>query len=97
MKKIVSLFAFSALLFSMNVSAQQEPKQKKKKAKTEKSASTEDKKSCDKGEEKKGGCCSSKKAAEDKNLKYLYFIFKAFHRFETLFLITIVVYYIFHP
>ena len=44
MKKSVLMTAVVALLFSMNVSAQQEPKQKKK-VKTEKSCSAEEKKS----------------------------------------------------
>jgi hypothetical protein len=52
-----------ALVFSITLSAQEEPKQEKK-AKTEKSCSTAEKKSC--GTAKKGGCCASKKAAEEK-------------------------------
>ena len=66
MKKLVSIMAVAAFMFSMNVNAQ-EPKQKAKKetAKTEKSCSTADKKSCG-SEAKSGGCCSSKKATEKK-------------------------------
>ena len=66
MNKLVSIIATVALLFSINVNAQQEPKQKKKKAKTEKSCSTDEKKSCGTNE-KKGGCCSSKKSEEKKS------------------------------
>ncbi|MBY0485625.1 MAG: hypothetical protein K2P85_00300 [Flavobacteriaceae bacterium] len=55
MKKVVSMLAVVAFLFSMNVNAQ-EPAKKTKKAKTEKS--------CDK--DKKGGCCAGKKADEKK-------------------------------
>lgn len=64
MKKLVSILAVAAFMFSMNVSAQ-EPQEKEKKAKTEKSCSTAEKKSCSSGE-KKGGCCASKKAADKK-------------------------------
>jgi len=66
MKKLVSILAVAAFMFSMTFNAQ-EPKQKAKKetAKTEKSCSTEDKKSCG-TEAKSGGCCSSKKAATKK-------------------------------
>ena len=58
MKKLVSIMAVAAFMFSMNVNAQ-EPKQKAKKetAKTEKSCGSE---------AKSGGCCSSKKATEKK-------------------------------
>lgn len=67
MKKVASMLAVVAFLFSMNINAQEtEPKQKKKKAKTEKACSTEEKKSCSSAE-KKGGCCSSKKAEEKKS------------------------------
>ncbi|WP_396211387.1 hypothetical protein [Flavobacterium sp.] len=64
MKKLVSILAVAAFMFSMNVSAQ-EPQEKEKKAKTEKSCSTEEKKACGTAE-KKAGCCSAKKAKEDK-------------------------------
>lgn len=70
MKNLVSTIAAVALLFSINVSAQQqEPVQKKKKAKTEKSCSPEDKKSCGSNDksEKKGGCCSAKTATPSKS------------------------------
>lgn len=69
MKKIVSIFAISALFLSINANAQQSPKQKKQKAKTEKTCTAEEKKSCSAeekkscGAEKKAGCCSSKKAS----------------------------------
>ena len=65
MKKLVSTFAAVALLFALNVNANNtDPKQKKKNAKTEKSCSTEEKKSC--GTEKKAGCCAAKKADDKK-------------------------------
>jgi hypothetical protein len=60
MKKLISIFTLVALVFSITLSAQEEPK----KAKTEKSCSKEMKKSC--GTEKKAGCCAAKKAAEKK-------------------------------
>jgi hypothetical protein len=63
MKKLISVFTLVALVFSITLSAQEEPKQEKK-AKSEKSCSTAEKKSC--GKEKKAGCCASKKAAEEK-------------------------------
>ncbi len=63
MKKLISVFTLVALVFSITLSAQEEPKQEKK-AKTEKSCSTAEKKSC--GTPKKGGCCASKKATEEK-------------------------------
>ena len=67
MKKLVSMMAVAAFMFSMTVNAQ-EPKQKAKKetAKTEKSCATAEKKSCG-SEAKAGGCCASKKAAEKKS------------------------------
>ncbi|MBD3724572.1 MAG: hypothetical protein IE891_07295 [Flavobacteriaceae bacterium] len=64
MKKIVSMVALAAFVFSMNVNAQEPKQAKKEKAKTEKSCSSEEKKSC--GSEKKGGCCSSKKMDKKK-------------------------------
>jgi Ni/Co efflux regulator RcnB len=64
MKKLVSILAVAAFMFSMNVSAQ-EPQEKEKKAKTEKSCSKDEKKGCAKGE-KKGGCCAHKKAEDKK-------------------------------
>lgn len=62
MKKLISSIAVVALLFSMNVSAQEVKKAKKtkEKAKTEKTCSAEEKKSC--AGEKKGSCCAAKKA-----------------------------------
>lgn len=67
MKKLVTIMAVAAFMFSMTVNAQ-EPKQKAKKetAKTEKSCTTAEKKSCG-SEAKSGGCCASKKAAEKKS------------------------------
>jgi hypothetical protein len=60
MKKVFSMLAVAAFLFSLNASAQEEPKQTKKaKAATEKSCTKEEKKSC--GTEKKASCCSAKK------------------------------------
>ncbi|MEC4048795.1 hypothetical protein OX284_005085 [Flavobacterium sp. SUN046] len=59
MKKLVSIVAVAAFLFSVNVNAQ-EAQQKDKKAKTEKTCSKDEKKGCDK--DKKGGsCCAHKK------------------------------------
>lgn len=66
MKKVISLMAVVAFLFSVDATAG-EPKNKgkKKKAQTEqkaeekKSCSAEEKKSCDTGSEKKS-CCASK-------------------------------------
>jgi len=57
MKKVISMLALAAFLFSMNANAQEKPKQKKK-AKTEKSCTTAEMKSCSK--EKKAGCCAKK-------------------------------------
>jgi hypothetical protein len=58
MKKIVSMLAVVAFLFSMNVNAQEVAKDKKdKKAKTEKACA----------KDKKGGCCAGKKAEEKKS------------------------------
>lgn len=65
MKKVVSMLALVAFLFSVNVNAQEVAKEKKsKKAKTEKSCSKDEKK-CDK--DKKGGCCAGKKMEEKKS------------------------------
>lgn len=65
MKKLVTLLAVAAFMFSLDANAQ-EPKQKKKEsAKTEKAAvSKDEKKSC--GSEAKA-CCSSKKAEAKKD------------------------------
>jgi len=60
MKKVVSMLAIAAFLFSVNGNAQEQPK-KAAKAKTEKSCSATEKKSCAAGE-KKAGCCAAKKA-----------------------------------
>lgn len=65
MKKVISIMAVAAFLFSMNVNAMETPKDKKKdKAATEKSTSTAEKKSCSSGEKK--SCCAAKKAEEKK-------------------------------
>ncbi len=64
MKKLISVFTLVAMVFSLTLSAQEEPKQEKKTATSEKSCSTAEKKSC--GTAKKGGCCASKKATEEK-------------------------------
>lgn len=61
MKKVLSILAVSAFLFSANANAQQEPK----KAESKKECSSKEKKSCS-SKEKKGGCCSHKKAEEKK-------------------------------
>lgn len=70
MKKVVSMLAVVAFLFTMNVNAQEPKKAKKAKAKTEKSAATAEAssstapvasgKSCSEGSGKKA-CCSAKK------------------------------------
>jgi len=60
MRKVISIMAVTALLFSMNVNAQEKAKAKKT-AKTEKTAAaaTPEKKACADGA-KKGGCCAHK-------------------------------------
>ncbi len=63
MKKLVSMVAIVAFLFSMNVNATPDPKAKKKVAKTEKSCTVAEKKAC--SAEKKA-CCAAKKAEEKK-------------------------------
>lgn len=79
MKKVITILAIAAFMFSVDANAQ-EPKQTKKVATTEtkkgccsadkkETASTErtvatDKKSC--GTEAKGGCCSAKKTVATK-------------------------------
>jgi len=65
MKKVISMMAIVAFLFSMNANANNEtPKNKKKAAKTEKSCSASEKKSCASGEKK--SCCAAKKAEDKK-------------------------------
>lgn len=64
MKKLISVFTLVAVVFSLTMTAQEDPKAEHKTAKTEKSCSKEEKKSC--GTEKKAGCCAAKKAAEKK-------------------------------
>jgi hypothetical protein len=63
MKKIVSIAAVVALLFSLNVNAAPDPKGKKKAAKTEKACTESEKKAC--ATDKKA-CCAAKKAEEKK-------------------------------
>ena len=60
MKKVVSMLAVVAFLFSMNVNAQEK---KVAKAKTEKACSASEKKSCSKD---KKSCCAAKKMEEKK-------------------------------
>lgn len=57
MKKVISMMALVAILFSVDAYAQQKP-QPTKKTKIEKSCSKEEMKSCSK--EKKAGCCAKK-------------------------------------
>ena len=59
MKKVVSIVAIAAVMFTMSVNAQDKVISKKQKAKTEKVAST-DKKECS-GKEKKGASCCAHK------------------------------------
>lgn len=66
MKKVISMMAVVAFLFSVNANASETPKDKKKAAKTEKSCSTAEKKECAKTEKKAGGCCAAKKVEEKK-------------------------------
>ncbi|MDK2771191.1 MAG: hypothetical protein R2790_07675 [Flavobacterium haoranii] len=70
MKKIVSMVALAAFVFSMNVNAQEPKQAKKEKSKTEKSCCADkasaEKKSCG-SEAKAGGCCSAKKMDEKKS------------------------------
>ena len=56
MKKSVSMMAIVALLFSMNVKAQEKIEKPKEKAKKE--CSAKEMKSCSK--DKKGSCCAKK-------------------------------------
>jgi hypothetical protein len=80
MKKIVTIFAFAAFLFSVDASAQEPVQTQRSAAKTEKSccsadkkeAASADKKSCSSdakqvaGTEAKKSCCSSKKEVAKK-------------------------------
>ena len=61
MKKVLSMFAMAAFLFSVNVNAQEVAKQEKKTpTKTEKKAAKKEaKSSCT--SEKKASCCAAKK------------------------------------
>ena len=64
MKKVISMMAIAAFLFSANVNAHNDgPKDKKKDAKTEKTCSAAEKKSCSAD---KKSCCAAKKAEEKK-------------------------------
>ena len=65
MKKLISMMAIVAFLFSINANAGEQPKEKKKALKTEKASGETEKKSCA-SSEKKAGCCASKKAVEEK-------------------------------
>lgn len=64
MKKLVSMAAVVAFLFTMNANAGVLPKGKKKAAKTEKSCSEGEKKACASGDKK--ACCAAKKAEGSK-------------------------------
>jgi hypothetical protein len=65
MKKVISMMAVVAFLFSVNVNANNgDPKDKKKAAKTEKTCSASEKKACASGE--KHSCCAAKKAGDKK-------------------------------
>lgn len=66
MKKLVSILAVAAFLFSVNINAQEKVKEEKK-AKTEKTCSKDEMKHCDK--DKKGGCCAAKKAEKVEEMK----------------------------
>ncbi|CAM4079783.1 hypothetical protein B0A58_14340 [Flavobacterium branchiophilum NBRC 15030 = ATCC 35035] len=67
MKKLISILAVAAFLFSVNINAQETtPKQKEKKEcckgkkscdKDKKTCSAEEKKSCEKDGKKAGKCC----------------------------------------
>lgn len=64
MKKVISTMALFALLFSMNINAQEKQEKKVAKAKTEKASVATEKKSCSMGEKK--ACCVAKKMEEKK-------------------------------
>ena len=64
MRKVISMMAVAAFLFSVNANAGVLPDGKKKAAKTEKSCSDAEKKSCASGGKK--SCCAGKKAEEKK-------------------------------
>lgn len=64
MKKVISMMAVVAFLFSMNANANNETPKNKKEAKTEKSCTAAEKKSCASGEKK--SCCAAKKTEEKK-------------------------------
>lgn len=59
MKKLVSIMAVAAFMFTMSANAQEKVSSKKKKAKTEKAVAS-DKKECSTGEKKGASCCAHK-------------------------------------
>ncbi len=63
MRKVISILAIAAFLFSVDANAGT-PKEKKKAAKTEKSCSASEKKACASGEKK--SCSAAKKTEEKK-------------------------------
>jgi hypothetical protein len=64
MKKVISMMAVVAFLFSMNVNAQEKPEKKVAKAKTEKTTVASEKKACAMSDKK--ACCAAKKMEEKK-------------------------------
>ncbi len=60
MKKLVSILAVAAFMFTMSANAQEKVSSKKKKVKTETAA----KKDCAKGEKKGAACCAHKAEAK---------------------------------
>lgn len=63
MKKLVSILAVAAFMFTLSANAQEKESSKKKKAKTEKAVASE-KKDCAKGEKKGAACCAHKAEAK---------------------------------
>lgn len=63
MKKLVSIFAIAAFMFTMSANAQDKVISKKKKAKTEKLAAV-DKKECSTKEKKGASCCAHKEESK---------------------------------
>jgi hypothetical protein len=64
MKKVISMMAIAAFMFSVNGFAQEKQDKKQDKAKTEKTCSAAEKKECSK--DKKAGCCAAKKMEDKK-------------------------------
>ena len=62
MKKLISMFAIAALLFTASANAQEPVKKSKKTTKTEKVVAKSEMAGCDK--DKKMGCCSKKAVAK---------------------------------